>query len=82
MPYRLMRVINLTCLLLIDLQIRETKWRRIVFDEAHLMKNGKGTLCFERARELKCNMMWLVTGMSCTLHSNITLFQKKKKKLA
>ena len=41
--------------------LREISWDRVVFDEAHHMRN-RGTRLFEGVSKLKAKIKWLVTG--------------------
>ena len=44
-----------------DSMLHQIKWHRIVFDEAHHLRNG-GTARFKEAKNLRARIRWLVSG--------------------
>jgi SNF2 family DNA or RNA helicase len=52
-----------------DKKLQAVKWSRIIFDEAHHMRN-KNTHCYKSAISLKSDMKWLITGTPIQNHIN------------
>ena len=42
--------------------LREVHWNRVIFDEAHHLRNGPKTKRYTACFELKANIRWLMTG--------------------
>ncbi len=52
-----------------DKKLQSVRWSRIIFDEAHHMRN-KNTHCYKSAMLLKSDIKWLITGTPIQNHIN------------
>ena len=52
-----------------DKKLGQILWKRVIFDEAHHLRN-KRTKCFQAAKDLQCDIKWLITGTPIQNHIN------------
>ena len=52
-----------------DQKLEQVAWKRIIFDEAHHLRNKK-TQCFRSAMTLKSEVKWLISGTPIQNHIN------------
>ena len=45
-----------------DILLHQVKWSRLVFDEAHHLRNGTKTARYNKCYQLKAHIRWLITG--------------------
>ncbi len=50
-------------------KLQEVAWKRVIFDEAHHMRNKK-THCYSSAMAIKSDVKWLITGTPIQNHIN------------
>ena len=50
-------------------KLEQILWKRIIFDEAHHIRNHK-TKCCQAAKALQCEIKWLITGTPIQNHIN------------
>lgn len=50
-------------------KLEQVSWKRVIFDEAHHLRN-KQTKGFQAAKDLQCDIKWLITGTPIQNHIN------------